>query len=734
LSEDLDAGFAKLVAGIYDVPDADLPVLRQEERRRRRRLVGGIAATALIVLAVVGILANGWWVETKARQLVDFERRLTLAHSLVDIGAVPSAVDVLARMVGDGGGDRLPEARRLLSAWAARLATAKDQLGAIPESTVFRWRGRNYLKRDGGIGASYDGPPALQSAVAGGGRWLITFDADRVIRIRATQAPDVPLLETRQLDATTGTLAEVFDGRLIQFDAKGLALDSDEDKPDAQMEFGRVIVLLDPQARRYAVAVMNDNDDRAVQNGCDAIRVVGAEVSLAEAGQPSQSATPNGTLAVSRSPDGQIRWQNIAAVEPGAAAPTGSAAVTPCPARLLSGSADRARSAGRVELRFPALIDESQLWSATPIARPATPAAPICAMDAEAGAAQTDCYDARRATSKDPEQAGTLTTILRDPSFDPVLIRVGSVDRIEARSAIGKQAVGLALCDIADKMTLRTCLVAEVTAQSRTKLLAGQQFLMLNGPEIQARTFQLIDLAALRFVKVVPAPVEKLADVAMSADGKRMAAVTTAGELWLYDVDREGNIATSTARFDFRSLAAPQRQPPEQPATATAQPANTNQAFDSVAFVQNDRVALSGARGGVVVADVPSGVVVWARPPLSLLGKARQCIAASGAKDILVIHDERSAQLVALSSGSLLSGVVDFAEMAKRSPTSGEPNPDDRATPEVAETGDIRVIYHGMAYAPTDPWDASGPSWIAVERRTGIARSGGTPPLTYFLQ
>jgi WD40 repeat protein len=56
-SEHLDAGLAKLVAGLYDVPEQALPELRREERRRRNKLLGAIAGAATAVAITIGALA-----------------------------------------------------------------------------------------------------------------------------------------------------------------------------------------------------------------------------------------------------------------------------------------------------------------------------------------------------------------------------------------------------------------------------------------------------------------------------------------------------------------------------------------------------------------------------------------------------------------------------------------------------------------------------------------------------
>jgi WD40 repeat protein len=57
LSEDLDAAYTKLIAGLYDVPESWLPELRQEERRRRNRWLVGISVVTTTVAIVIGVLA-----------------------------------------------------------------------------------------------------------------------------------------------------------------------------------------------------------------------------------------------------------------------------------------------------------------------------------------------------------------------------------------------------------------------------------------------------------------------------------------------------------------------------------------------------------------------------------------------------------------------------------------------------------------------------------------------------
>jgi WD40 repeat protein len=56
-TEALDDGLAKLVAGLYEVPDRFLPLLRREERRRRHRAIIGFGVAALSVAALTTVIA-----------------------------------------------------------------------------------------------------------------------------------------------------------------------------------------------------------------------------------------------------------------------------------------------------------------------------------------------------------------------------------------------------------------------------------------------------------------------------------------------------------------------------------------------------------------------------------------------------------------------------------------------------------------------------------------------------
>jgi hypothetical protein len=75
-SEDLDAGLAKLVAGLYEIPDSALADLRREERRRRNHFLVGFGLVAvLIAIVIAGIAAFAWQQRNEALAEAERTRR-----------------------------------------------------------------------------------------------------------------------------------------------------------------------------------------------------------------------------------------------------------------------------------------------------------------------------------------------------------------------------------------------------------------------------------------------------------------------------------------------------------------------------------------------------------------------------------------------------------------------------------------------------------------------------------
>jgi hypothetical protein len=719
-SEALDAGFTKLVAGLYEVPETFLPVLRREERRRRRRWIVAGSTVGSVILLIIGILAIGWWSETRSRQAVDHERRMTIARRLIDIGAIPNALDTLARLVDETGSTADPEAVRLLSSWSARLMTANEQFALIPNNTVFRWRGRNYLKSDGRLRLSYEGPPVLQSAIASSGEWLVTFDADRVLRVRAVDAPAPPLMETGRLNVAPGIISEALSGRLILFQSENLGLHSDEDKADAQLALGRFTAIIDPRSRTWATAI--DSQADRDEFGCERLRLVANEIQLTKGGNPGEGAgTVAGELVVAAG-DPPVWTVN----EMDVFAAPGAAAVSPrrpvCPPKVLTPGPVGTGPTVPVALSFPSLRREEAGWSSVTIPAEETAEIQLCSDEIEpAPSTPPDCYRAQTATSVSQDGASTLGTILRSPE-QIERFQVGTDARVAVLSVLGNQSSGTAYCALSGPRALDRCLVVVSTARGRSEYLLGKRFLVVNSLEIHADTFQLADLGALRFIRFDVPPAEQLAATAMSSDASRLAAVTSTGEVWLYAIDAGKGEATIVNRYDFGAIESTQKgQQPDAGEKASGSARQDVDVFTAATFLDNDRLALAGAKAGVLLADITSGSVVWSRSPIPVPG-SRQRLAFDDRQGLLAVYGDSSAQLLSPSSGALLSGIVDFDQLARSSPASRDNS--SGLTAAIGPRGTLGFEFKGMRYEPTEGSSRSTPGWSEVEKRTAIGRNG----------
>ncbi|MBY5871910.1 hypothetical protein ACC699_03885 [Rhizobium ruizarguesonis] len=725
MSEALDAGFTKLAAGLYNIPVEALPLMRQEERRRRRRVIAVAVAGLLVVSGIVGLLAVGWWNAKQRAQIVDAERRFNLAVSLVDSGAIPRAVDGLSQL-GEDGLLRMDEAKRLLRAWSARLATASDQLAGLKDRSVFRWRGRNYLKTGGKIAGSYEGPPALESAVTSNDAHLVTFDADHVIRVRSLSNLDKPLLETPTVDARPGTISELLDGRVLMFDGTGLALDSDEDSPSAQVDYGHVLALLAPEDGRFATIFTRDNAP-GVAIDCHTISVEGQEASLSWQTAAAPVNLSNGRLVVDGWRAGPPNWSFQPSEATASSAPAPIKPGAECQPRVLAALMAGSAQSPVNELLFPAAIEEKLLWrTISPV--PKISPASICVVD-EDGKDQVDgtCYAASGAMPVADHQ-GDLLSILRDPLTSEVFTLAGSTQRLVVESVTGNQSVGIAFCKLEEPRLVSRCLTANMTARSSLKRLGGNEYAAINSEEVFADSFQLVDLRNLRMISMTPSPGEKLADTAMSPDGARLAALTATGEVWIYDVHRDDSIGRIARRYDFRQTM--NSTEPKSPTPRAEQP-EADMTFSAVEFVDANRLLLAGAKGGMVLADVSSGKAIWTRPPLLPRSTQAEKLSWNAASDIAAVYDDSSAQLISLSSGALLSQRLDFASLAISDPQGDDPTAE--TSIDLTDDGSITINFSGHAFAPSGAWVGPTPDRKMVEQLTGIRSDGTTGPLDVFL-
>jgi WD40 repeat protein len=115
LTEANDAGLAKLVAGLYELPDELLPVLRREERNRRRRLVTIAILAATLVAALTTVLAVWALKETQVAEDRSRQALIRQSQALAALAELKSAQgdQTLGSLLAlnalpniDGSGDR----------------------------------------------------------------------------------------------------------------------------------------------------------------------------------------------------------------------------------------------------------------------------------------------------------------------------------------------------------------------------------------------------------------------------------------------------------------------------------------------------------------------------------------------------------------------------------------------------------------------------------------------------
>lgn len=717
-SEELDTGFLKLIASIYDVPEEALPLLRREERRRRQKLIVALFAGALFFTAIISILAIGWWGEIKSRQATELERQQAEARNLLDVGSIPNAVNILAKIVLENGETNAPEATRLLKAWAKRLVTARDELETVPKNSVIRWRGRNYLRNDNGVSFSFDGPSVLLGGVSLE-KWLISFEADRVLRVRELSTSTLPILETPKISAVPKFISEYFQGKLLMFEANGLEPygEYSEDLVFSQAEDREILVVLDPNTRVYATLESYDGIKFSVAENC--VQVKSSSVNLVAPNQPSKIEKDQ-VLTVSQSLDGSIGWS----LGETASCKLKTTEATTDFHHELDGKRVLATASEdndmHSNLNFPKLLDESFFWRRVNSAPPKISTIDICTADNE----NQDCYNIEQVSSIYPESGDTLEAIFKSPIN---INQLESIPRVIITSALGDQIFGTAICKVDIHKIIRDCVAAASGISASAELVAGGRFIKLSERAVYQDAFKLIDIETLRFIQIKPEPIEVLTSFDVSSEGKWMAALTKEGEVWLYKLKRESGEATVISRFNFRSMInnPGANTPPE---SAQGGENVQDQFFDSAFFVSENRLVLAGSLGGIVLVEIPGGNTIWSRIPIALSGNSAQKVAVAG--DTLAIYNMDSIQLVSLESGALLSNIMNFKDL----PLNADDKVNQLETPVVERgpSGRIRVIYRGAIIEPLS--DFPVPNLDSVEQSTGISRKGTDELLSYYLK
>lgn len=149
LSEELDVACTKLVAGLYDVPETQLPALRQEEHRRRNRRLLGISAGTTTVSLLIGVLGLVAWQQqhkaTRNAAIADARRLTAEAELIISQQPARTGVGVLLAAQAIDGFRSLnldsPDASEMVRRGLAFLPRIEGRLSFRPLAhTVSRYR------------------------------------------------------------------------------------------------------------------------------------------------------------------------------------------------------------------------------------------------------------------------------------------------------------------------------------------------------------------------------------------------------------------------------------------------------------------------------------------------------------------------------------------------------------------------------------------------------------------
>jgi hypothetical protein len=408
----------------------------------------------------------------------------------------------------------------------------------------------------------------------------------------------------------------------------------------------------------------------------------------------------------------------------------GPATISSCQPRVIAAAPNKPTKPRILQLTFPEIIGERSLWKDVGAAAARTEVS-VCPLDGDDAEPAKDCHAGDRAVSVIPNRADDLHTILREAEPFMSSVPKGLPDRLLARAVLGNQWAGNALCEIGDKGVLGRCVVLIQTAMSWAKFLAGDQFFAISSPEVQTQSFQLADARELRMLSVTPSPGENLTDAAVSPSGSLLATLTPSGEVWLYRIDRRAGVAILVQRYDLRSLitASARIEATQTDGNNQRRAQRDGETFNALVFIDEARLAVTGANGGTLLAQIPSGEITWARPPIALLGTARQQATMNASADLLAIYDDKSAQLLSLGSGAPLSQMIDFGTLVT---TKGDGLAAE-ASVAISDDGRVQISYGGRVYGLSDAANAEQPTWSMVPQITGIAKNGAQAPLELFL-
>ena len=706
-SASLDAGIAKLIAGIYRLPEHVLPLLLSEEKRRRRTLWTSVGSAGAAIAGIMIYLSFSLFAEQSAREAVQYQQDYLAAREAIDNGAVAQGVRGLQDLVSQT--DRATQDIKLMfESWASRLIPIDEILNSMPGDGIVRWRGQNFVKRGPNLTERFDGPGVLLGAFSSDDHVLITLDTDRVVRLRDRDGLDRSRVEFDTEIFEPTLLSELFDGQLFLLRGVELALTSDEDSEHAQDIGEESVILLDRNSRK---AVMLSFP--MFEYDCSSLSVTGglvAQLGLGEF-QPWTQVIVNVKLGS----DG-LTWSADEDPDPHLDRDNWSSNPQ-CPTLVLSeNTSDNLLSVRQID--FPKLRNEADFWQYLTTRKDDEFADVDECSNQDSGL----CYLNPCSEDKYRSKNQSVCEVL---DFAERAEWISETPRILAFVAItGNQSAAVLMCRLGSGNSLDGCVRNDTTARTAREDFPSEGLVIFNSLEIHSGTLRVYRLPDLSEIELIPQPAEQLADIDVSDDGKTIALLNNQGELWIYARD-EGLQARLTSVMAIQSLSGHAAAK-----TSSRDSLERVNMFDSVDYAGDGSWIVAGREGGIFLVSPAQNKVLWSRPsPPELTGDLMKSVVDRDMGFVYAIG-RRSSQAFSLDNGAPLSRVVqgiDLLELLVQRGTLAQISTDEFWGLEPSTESDGSV---GLAVRYMDSryfFSLKQPERVPLEglpRRTGLIGSG----------
>lgn len=592
---------------------------RAAERKRKRRFT----FLAVVSVVIAGLLGGIAW---QKKRLADSQTALArsqtalaqserqrgdaqekIAHreqlqrqgeSAVEAtrsGDVPAAALLLNNVVTNDPAEELPSYHLIYRFLRSLLVTQKDAISELPRPSVFEWRGRPFVALQDGGIVPLPGAAVALSAVTKDRKYLITADVARSVCI--FNLSTFSRIQCLPVpDARIDGIYEKPESGAIAVVARELYLASDEDDPTAEAVGETFMVGL----RR---------------SGARPEFVRGAQFAAMACGKDKNE---------------------------------------PCGFLRLTGAGKQ----GIHSLTFPRLRSEKDYWRHIVEGDPALPTdwhiRPGLQWESNIRRLERLDFSAARQPASGNRIKNGDELIYALNSF----FRLGDSEYVRTEVVTGNQSVMLYLCKLGSGNKVVECWKSEMTAVTQSVFAPDYRYVGSWAPEV-GYGFKILQLPTLRTCDHIAGPGERAVAGSFTPDGRHFALASRDGELWIYSLGSECNVALT------RKIFSPQlakRIRIDESAAPKARIASVALNFVS----EKDLVVACGNRE-ITAFDTTSGVLKWSRSGFgSKAGSVS--VAASESGELLAAYTSEEVQLIHAQTGIPLSGTFGFS----RGPASRE--------------------------------------------------------------